>query len=831
MTNTLLIATKASPSPYGILAISHFISQNTKSPLDVTWRGEASLESDGAAGASSALLSGGDVFATTNSIARLLGTLYPESDLYGGTDALKSTLIDQWLDFAQDTLSATDFKLLDAAFRELNHHLTLRSFFVGYQVSLADFVIWGALKSSPVFGNVLKTKKESLGIHLVRWYIHISSLDSIKASLELLAVNQDATKTKTADQGKFDIDLAGAKYGEVVTRFPPEPSGYLHIGHAKAALLNHHFAQTYGGKLIVRFDDTNPSKEKTEFEETIKEDLALIGVNPNEVTHTSDYFAQLYQYALQLIQAGKAYVDDTDQATMRVQRMDGVPSRNRDLSVEENLKRFEEMKLATDFGQTCCLRAKISVDDTNKALRDPVIYRVNLAPHHHTGMQPTSLLTFVPLPLSEKWKVYPTYDFACPIVDSIEGVTHALRTNEYRDRNPQYYWMLEALGLRRVNIWDFSRLNFVYTLLSKRKLAWFIAQGLVTGWDDPRFPTVRGIRRRGLTIEALRQYILMQGASQNTLLLEWDKLWAVNRKIIDPISPRHTAISKLGAVTAHVLGGPTVEVKEMPRHKKNLDLGNKRTTFSSELLLDQTDAKDFEIGEEITLMDWGNAFVRAVNSDSKGAITSVDLELHLAGDFKKTKKKITWLSSGKELVAAVLVDFDYLITKKKLEDEEDVQDVVTPVTEFKEDVVADANVTQLNKGDIIQFERRGYYIVDVPFENPSTPLVLICIPDGKASSTASKVEEEAVKGNADKKPATEKKAKGTAFPGKAVAATPQKPADTDGVNRVGDFFETPVTTKMYKMNNVYGERVEMPSPQEVTKMYVVESVYKPKLLE
>jgi glutamyl-tRNA synthetase len=209
--------------------------------------------------------------------------------------------------------------------------------------------------------------------------------------------------------------------------------------------------------------------------------------------------------------------------------MDGIESKNRNLSVEENLRRFDEMKRATEFGQTCCLRAKIDMQDKNKALRDPVIYRCNLLSHHRTGT---------------KWKMYPTYDFACPIVDSIEGVTHALRTNEYRDRNPQYEWFLKAMNLRWVHIWDYSRLNFVYTLLSKRKLTKFVEKGTVTGWDDPRFPTVRGIRRRGMTIEALRTYILMQGASQKDLMLEWDKIWAINKKVIDPIAPRFTALVK-----------------------------------------------------------------------------------------------------------------------------------------------------------------------------------------------------------------------------------------------------------------------------------------------
>jgi glutamyl-tRNA synthetase len=214
---------------------------------------------------------------------------------------------------------------------------------------------------------------------------------------------------------------------------------------------------------------------------------------------------------------------------MRAERMECKDSKCRNLSIDENLRRFAEMTKGSEEGVKMCLRAKINMQDKNGALRDPVIYRCNATAHHQTGTQ---------------WKLYPTYDFACPVVDSIEGVTHALRTSEYRDRNAQYEWFLKALELRWVHIWDFSRINFVYTLLSKRKLTWFVEEGLVAGWDDPRFPTVRGIRRRGMTIQALRDYILMQGASQKTLELEWDKIWALNKKQVDPVSPRHTAIAR-----------------------------------------------------------------------------------------------------------------------------------------------------------------------------------------------------------------------------------------------------------------------------------------------
>ncbi|KAI8393800.1 tRNA synthetases class I, catalytic domain-containing protein [Radiomyces spectabilis] len=733
MSTKLLIASKATPFPYGAIAVAAQVNAVKANAVTVEFRDAKTLEADGAAKAVALIKYEGNNYDNVNAIARLLGRLHPEAAIYNPKDPISSTLIDQWLDFAESKLATADFKSLDGAFKTLNKYLTLRSYLVGYHASIADFVVWGTLRASPVFARIIKTKKESLGNYLVRWYDYISSLEAAQYALNSLQKLTKAAQAKTSDQGKFEIGLTEAEMGKVCTRFPPEPSGYLHIGHAKAALMNQYFAQTYKGKLIIRFDDTNPSKEKTEFEDSIKEDLALIGVDSSVVTHTSDYFDQMYDYALKMIKEGKAYVDDTDQATMRDERMKGLPSKCRDLSVEENLRRFEEMKNGTEFGQTCCLRAKIKHDDLNGTLRDPVIYRCNLTPHHYTG---------------DKWKIYPTYDFACPIVDSIEGVSHALRTNEYRDRNVQYYWMLEALGLRKPVIWDFSRMNFVYTLLSKRKLQWFVNEGHVTGWDDPRFPTVRGIRRRGLTIEALKQYILMQGASQNTLLLEWDKLWAINRKVIDPIAPRHTAVLKDNMVHVNIQGAPaTPEVKEVPKHKKNLDIGQKKTTYSNHIVFDQEDAVSLEVGEEITLMDWGNAFVRKVEKDEAGKATSVDLELHLEGDFKKTKKKISWLSYGDEVADVVLLDYDYLITKKKVEEGDDVKDLVTPVSEFKVSAVADANVKDLKKGDIIQFERKGYYILDAPATD-AAPAHFIHIPDGKATSTASKAD--------DKKPAAKK---------------------------------------------------------------------------
>jgi glutamyl-tRNA synthetase len=266
-----------------------------------------------------------------------------------------------------------------------------------------------------------------------------------------------------------------------------------------------------------------------------------------------------------------------------------------------------------------------------------------------------------------------------------------------------------------------------------------------------------------MTIEALKQYIIMQGASQNILTLEWDKLWALNKKVIDPIAPRHTAIVKDNAVKCKVIGAPSKPVVEdKPKHKKNPDLGTKQTTFSETILMEQDDVSTFELNEEITLMDWGNAFVRDIKKDENGKVTSAELELHLEGDFKKTKK-VTWLSYGDEIADVILLDHDYLLTKKKLEEDDEVIDFVTPVSEFKTPSYADANVKSLKQGDIIQLERKGFYIVDAE-ETGSTPAHLIHIPDGKASSMASKAEDN----KAAAAPAAKKASAPTSFPKKAL---------------------------------------------------------------
>ncbi|KAF7311442.1 Glutamate-tRNA ligase [Mycena kentingensis (nom. inval.)] len=654
------------------------------------------------------------------------------------------------------------------AFDSLDDHLTYRAFLVGHDLSSVDWMLWGAIKGNSRTSGILRNNNHP---HIARWFFHLDSLEPSQTVQTSLAAAKASKLRANKTAASFALGLANAEDGKVVTRFPPEPSGYLHIGHAKAAMLNQYFAQMYHGKLIIRFDDTNPSKERTEFEETILEDLTLLGIAADVVTHTSDHFQTLYDLAIQLIKSGNAYTDDTEQLQMRDERMKGIASAHRDDSVEANLEHFALMTQGTTEGLRWCLRAKMSVDNPNKAMRDPVIYRCNVLPHHRTG---------------DKWKVYPTYDFACPVVDSIEGVTHALRTNEYRDRNPQYQWFIDTLKIRGVHIWDFSRLNFIYTLLSKRKLHWFVDQKLVQGWDDPRFPTVRGIRRRGLTIDALREFMLLQGPSQSAVSLEWDKIWAINKKVIDPVAPRFWAAAKANLVPVTLTNGPaSPETKMFPKHKKNPEVGEKTTVFSAALFIEQEDAQSFEDQEEITLMDWGNAIVRSVSKDAaSGTITALTMDLHLEGDFRKTKKKITWLPQGaSHTLPVVLLDYDYLITKKKLEEEDDVKDFVSPQTEFRTEAIADANVAGLTKGDIIQFERKGYYIFDGEVDGKRE---FISIPDGRAASLASKAG--------------------------APAPTPTKAP-----------VEAPIT-KMYAAERVYGDDVK--AGADATTMYKVDNIYK-----
>ncbi|XP_071687152.1 glutamate--tRNA ligase, cytoplasmic-like [Rutidosis leptorrhynchoides] len=668
----------------------------------------------------------------TNVVIRYIGrTSTSIPDLYQ-RDALETAQIDEWLEYAPIFSSGSEY---EGACKYVDEYLLHRTFLVGHKLSVADIVVWSYLAvAGKRWESLLKSTKYQ---NLVRWYTSISTdhaaiLDELAASYtkKKETAKPVSTKTKPSENqtvnetvrasNRPEVDLPDAEMGKVCLRFAPEPSGYLHIGHSKAALLNQYFAQKYNGKVIIRFDDTNPAKESNEFVDNLLIDIKTLGINYEKVTFTSDYFEKLMAMAEKLIKEEKAYIDDTPREKMQQERMDGIESACRKNTVDDNMKLWKEMILGSERGLKCCLRGKLDMQDPNKSLRDPVYYRCNPMPHHRIG---------------SKYKIYPTYDFACPFVDSIEGITHALRSSEYHDRNAQYFRIQEDMGLRKVNIYEFSRLNMVYTLLSKRKLLWFVQNGLVDGWDDARFPTVQGIVRRGLQIEALIQFILEQGASKNLNLMEWDKLWNINKKIIDPVCPRHTAILEDQRVLLTLLDGPeTPFVRIVPKHKKYADAGEKATTFTKRIWLEQADAKVISPNEEITLMDWGNAIVKEIKKDENGNVTELIGVLHLEGSVKTTKLKLTWLPEINELVPLSLVEFSYLIRKKKVEEDEDFVDVLNENTKKEAAAVGDSNMRNLKRGDIIQLERKGYFRCDVPFIRPSKQIVLYAIPDGRQTT-------------------------------------------------------------------------------------------------
>ncbi|KAJ0800642.1 putative glutamate--tRNA ligase [Helianthus annuus] len=672
------------------------------------------------------VLTNGTKLRGVNVLLRYLGRTATTIPSFYQRDGLETAQIDEWLEYAPIFSIGSEY---EGACKYVDSYLLHHTFLVGQSLSVADIVVWSYLAGAGKrWESLMKSKKYQ---NLARWYSMISTehaavLDQLTATYTKKK-DSAPVKTKETVQGpssnkqvvssRPEVDLPDAEMGKVCLRFAPEPSGYLHIGHSKAALMNQYFAQRYNGKVIVRFDDTNPAKESNEFVDNLLVDIKTLGINYEKVTYTSDYFPQLMEMAEKLIKEGKAYIDDTPREQMQKERMDGIDSKCRNKSVDENMKLWKEMISGSERGLQCCLRGKLDMQDPNKSLRDPVYYRCNPMPHHRIG---------------SKYKIYPTYDFACPFVDSIEGITHALRSSEYHDRNAQYYRIQEDMGLRKVHIYEFSRLNMVYTLLSKRKLLWFVQNGKVDGWDDARFPTVQGIVRRGLQIEALIQFILEQGASKNLNLMEWDKLWNINKKIIDPVCPRHTAILEEGRVLLTLTNGPeTPFVRVVPKHKKYEGAGEKATTFTKKIWLEHADATTISVGEEITLMDWGNAIVKEINKGPDGIVTELVGVLHLEGSVKTTKLKLTWLPEIDELVPTTLVEFGYLITKKKLEEDEDFVDVLNPSTKKEIAALGDANMRNLKRGDILQLERKGYFRCDVPFIRPGKPIVLYSIPDGR----------------------------------------------------------------------------------------------------
>uniref|UniRef100_A0A182IPC6 Bifunctional glutamate/proline--tRNA ligase n=1 Tax=Anopheles atroparvus TaxID=41427 RepID=A0A182IPC6_ANOAO len=711
------VCSKSDAAVGGLIAAELLRESN---PVEVRWGNENSISY------STRSLSS----ITNNDVLRALAREAPTFRLYGETP-IERTQIDHWLTY---TLSME--KDPSDELRYLNKCLGPLTYLVANHLTIADLAVFNEL-----YYRYEELKKIGIPVHVQRWYNLILAQQCTKVALRkyetelrvALAsakVKKEPSPEKGADmmkreQGKF-VDLPGAEVGKVIVRFPPEASGYLHIGHAKAALLNQYYQQAFQGKLIMRFDDTNPAKENVHFEQVILEDLKMLQIKPDLFTHTSQYFDLMLDYCVRLLKEGKAYVDDTEPEQMKKEREERVESKNRSNTPARNLEMWAEMLKGSPAGQKCCVRAKIDMSSPNGCMRDPTIYRCKNEPHPRTGTQ---------------YKVYPTYDFACPIVDAIEDVTHTLRTMEYHDRDEQFYWFIEALGLRRPYIWEYSRLNMTNTVLSKRKLTWFVEQGLVDGWDDPRFPTVRGILRRGMTVEGLREFIIAQGSSKSVVFMEWDKIWAFNKKVIDPIAPRYTALENEGRIAVNV-AGVQPGTMEAAVHPKNAEIGTKTVHFGPRVLIDLADAKELKEGENATFINWGNLLITKVHRGADGAPTSVDAKPNLENkDYKKTLK-LTWLCElpADQYTPTYCVYFEHIINKAVLAKDEDFKDYIGHQTRTDVPMLGDPELKKLQKGDIIQLQRRGFFKVDQAYQPASefsgaeTPIVLFAIPDGHVTA-------------------------------------------------------------------------------------------------
>eukprot|EP01033_Poteriospumella_lacustris_P011548 gene11547-8231_t len=692
---------------------------------------------DAALGNLSALYIGGECIVGDANIAEVLIRSSPSASHLCGSEAWSASLVDQWLDFYSGNVSAAS-----ASSGVVEQYLSTTTFLVGHALSLADIAVFLLFRKSADAAGSINRFVRFIGARLpadavngaplqVAFVSNKTVKEPVKKEAAQANAPEDASKEEPEEvqEGGTCPPLPGAVDGEVVTRFPPEPSGYLHIGHAKAVLLNQYYAQRYKGKLLIRFDDTNPTKEKEEFEQNILSDLLALGVQPHQVSHTSDHFEVCEKLARQLISDGLGYMDDTEQETMQHERMNKIESRRRNASVEENLAFFEKMLKGDADAQKFCLRAKIDMTSVNGTMRDPVLCRFcGGVPHHRTGT---------------RYQAYPTYDFACPIVDSIEGVTHALRTTEYNDRDEQYHWLQNALRLRPVHIHAFGKMNFVNTVLSKRKLTWFVEQGLVEGWNDARFPTVQGCVRRGVDVDALKRFIISQGASRRVITMEWDKFWAENKRVLEEKCARYMGVSlapqaAVLTVDNHRPGfadddeSSAEHVHSVPVHPQKPELGTRPMRRGRRVLLDQIDAAAIKEGEEVTLLRWGNVRVTSVVRDGDVVTSLHGVYLPDATNFSKTRK-LSWLTQSADNVSAVLVDFDHLLSKAKIEEDEDFKNFVNPVTRRETAALVDPLLRTLPSGTVLQLERKGFFRLDKAYDTQSgqTTIQLFAIPDGK----------------------------------------------------------------------------------------------------
>ena len=511
-------------------------------------------------------------------------------------------------------------------------------------------------------------------------------------------------------------DLKNNKHaGRVQTRFPPEPNGYLHIGHAKAICLDFGLADEFGGHTNLRFDDTNPEKEETEYVESIKADVNWLGFQWDGLFYASDYFDQLYEWAVKLIQDGEAYVDDLTAEEIRAHRgtltEPGKDSPYRNRPVEENLNLFERMRAGEFPDGSRTLRAKIDMASPNLNLRDPVMYRILHAEHHRTG---------------NKWCIYPMYDYAHGQSDSIERVTHSICTLEFEDHRPLYNWFIQQLGIFPSRQIEFDRLNLTYTLLSKRKLLQLVQEGRVRGWDDPRMPTLSGIRRRGYTAEAVRNFVASIGVSKTTGSIELAMLEHFVREDLNKRAPRVMAVLRPLKVVIENYPENQIEDMEAVNNPEDASAGTRKVPFSRELYIEQDDFREeppkgyFRLspGREVRLRYGYFVTCTSVVKNERGEIAEVHCSYDPATrggnapDGRKVKSTIHWVSAAKAIEAEVRI-YENLFTKENPGEGSDFLASLNPNSlEVISNAKLEPSLAGAAGGGRYQFERLGYFCVD-----------------------------------------------------------------------------------------------------------------------
>ncbi|MDA3979446.1 MULTISPECIES: glutamine--tRNA ligase [Gallibacterium] len=519
----------------------------------------------------------------------------------------------------------------------------------------------------------------------------------------------------------IDEDLAQGKHQSVHTRFPPEPNGYLHIGHAKSICLNFGIAEDYQGKCNLRFDDTNPVKEDMSYVESIKQDVEWLGFTwDGQPRYASDYFDQLYGYAIELIKKGLAYVDELSPEEMREYRgtltEPGKNSPYRDRSVEENLALFEKMKNGEFAEGKAALRAKIDMASPFIVMRDPVLYRIKFAHHHQTG---------------DKWCIYPMYDFTHCISDAIERITHSLCTLEFQDNRRLYDWVLENISIERPlpHQYEFSRLNLESTLTSKRKLLQLVNEGIVDGWNDPRMPTISGLRRRGYTPESIREFCRRIGVTKQDNVVEYSALEACIREDLNTNAPRAMAVINPLRIVIENFNGE--ELLTAPNHPNREELGTRTLPFTKEIYIDQADFREeankhykrLVLGKEVRLR---NAYVikaERVEKDEQGNITTVyctydpDTLGKNPADGRKVKGVIHWVSATHNHPAEFRL-YDRLFTVSNPSAAEDIHQVLNPDSLVVKHGFVEQSLSAAEAEKSYQFEREGYFCADSKDSHP-----------------------------------------------------------------------------------------------------------------